>query len=125
MTIDIKIGIGEALDRVSILEIKLINIKDGVKLHNIKKEYDYLLSVLQPIEELDGTKLLYDSLCDVNSRLWEVEDLLRVLEKKNDFTEEFINLARSVYKLNDKRAEVKKRINILYGSHFLEEKSYK
>ena len=125
MTIDIKIGIGEALDRVSILEIKLINIKDEVKLHNIKKEYDYLISVLQPIEELDGTKLLYDSLCDVNSRLWEVEDLLRILEKKNDFTEEFINLARSVYKLNDKRAEVKKRINILYGSQFLEEKSYK
>jgi hypothetical protein len=125
MTIDIKIGIGEALDRVSILEIKLDNIKDEVKLHNIKKEYDYLISVLQPIEELDGTKLLYDSLCDVNSRLWEVEDLLRVIEKKNDFTEEFINLARCVYKLNDKRAEVKKRINILYGSHFIEEKSYK
>jgi hypothetical protein len=61
----------------------------------------------------------------VNSRLWEVEDLLRVLEKKNDFTEEFINLARSVYKLNDERAEIKKRINILYGSQFLEEKSYK
>ena len=125
MTIDIKIGIGEALDRVSILEIKLDNIKDEVKLHNIKREYDYLTSVLQPIEELEGTKLLYDSLYDVNSRLWEVEDLLRVLEKKNDFTEEFINLARSVYKLNDERAEIKKRINILYGSEFLEEKSYK
>jgi len=68
---------------------------------------------------------LYDSLYDVNSRLWEVEDLLRVLEKKNDFTDEFINLARSVYNLNDKRAEIKKRINILYGSEFLEEKSYK
>jgi hypothetical protein len=125
MTIDIKIGIGEALDRVSILEIKLDNITDEVKLHNIKREYDYLTSVLQPIEELEGTKLLYDSLYDVNSRLWEVEDLLRVLEKKNDFTEEFINLARSVYKLNDERAEIKKRINILYGSEFLEEKSYK
>jgi hypothetical protein len=125
MTIDIKIGIGEALDRVSILEIKLDNITDEVKLHNIKREYDYLTSVLQPIEELAGTKLLYDSLYDVNSRLWEVEDLLRVLEKKNDFTEEFINLARSVYKLNDERAEIKKRINILYGSQFLEEKSYK
>lgn len=125
MTIDIKIGIGEALDRVSILEIKLDNITDEVKLKNIKKEYGHLLTLLQPIEELEGTKLLYDSLYDVNSRLWEVEDLLRVLEKKNDFTEEFINLARSVYKLNDERAEIKKRINILYGSEFLEEKSYK
>jgi hypothetical protein len=125
MTIDIKIGIGEALDRVSILEIKLDNMTDEVKLKNIKKEYGHLLLVLQPIEELEGTKLLYDSLYDVNSRLWEVEDLLRVLEKKNDFTEEFINLARSVYKLNDERAEIKKRINILYGSEFLEEKSYK
>ena len=125
MTIDIKIGIGEALDRVSILEIKLDNITDEVKLQNIKKEYDYLTSVLQPIEELSGTKLLYESLYKVNSRLWEVEDLLRILEKKNDFTEEFINLARSVYKLNDERAEIKKRINKLYGSEFLEEKSYK
>ena len=125
MTIDIKIGIGEALDRVSILEIKLDNMTDEVKLKNIKKEYGHLLLVLQPIEELEGTKLLYDSLYDVNSRLWEVEDLLRVLEKENDFTEEFINLARSVYNLNDKRAEIKKRINILYGSEFLEEKSYK
>ena len=125
MTIDIKIGIGEALDRVSILEIKLDNITDEVKLQNIKKEYDYLTSVLQPIEELSGTKLLYESLYKVNSRLWEVEDLLRILEKKNDFTEEFINLARNVYKLNDERAEIKKRINILYGSEFLEEKSYK
>ena len=110
---------------MSILEIKLDNITDEVKLQNIKKEYDYLTSVLQPIEELAGTKLLYESLYKVNSRLWEVEDLLRILEKKNDFTEEFISLARSVYKLNDERAEIKKRINILYGSEFLEEKSYK
>ena len=125
MTIDIKIGIGEALDRVSILEIKLDNITDVVKLKNIKKEYNYLILVLEPIEELTGTNLLYNSLYDVNLRLWEVEDLLRILEKKNDFNEEFINLARSVYKLNDERAELKKRINILYGSEFLEEKSYK
>lgn len=125
MIIDIKIGIGEALDRVSILEIKLDSIVDEVKLKNVKKEYDYLISVLQPIDELNGTKLLYESLHKVNSRLWEVEDMLRELESKNDFGTDFIELARSVYKLNDERAELKKRINVLYNSEFIEEKSYK
>lgn len=125
MTIDIKIGIGEALDRVSILEIKLDSIEDEVKLLNVRKEYDYLNSVLHPIEELEGTKLLYESLYKVNSRLWEVEDMLRDLEKKNEFGEEFIDLARSVYKLNDERAELKRKINMLYNSEFIEEKSYK
>lgn len=125
MIIDIKIGIGEALDRVSILEIKLESISDEVKLKNIKKEYDYLISILQPIEELDGTKLLYESLYKVNCSLWEVEDILRELEKNNDFGVQFIEAARSVYKLNDERADIKKRINLLYNSEFIEEKSYK
>jgi DNA-dependent RNA polymerase auxiliary subunit epsilon len=125
MTIDIKIGIGEALDRVSILEIKLDSIADEVKLDNIKKEYKYLMGVLLPVEELEGTKLLYDSLYEVNSSLWEVEDKLRELEKKNEFGVEFIELARSVYHLNDERAAIKKKINQLYNSEFVEEKSYK
>jgi hypothetical protein len=125
MTIDIKIGIGEALDRVSILEIKLDSIADEVKLDNIKKEYKYLMGVLLPVEELEGTKLLYDSLYEVNSSLWEVEDKLRELEKKNEFGVEFIELARSVYRLNDERALIKKKINQLYNSEFVEEKSYK
>lgn len=125
MIIDIKIGIGEALDRVSILEIKLDSIVDEVKLKNVKREYDYLISVLKLTDELNGTKLLYESLHKVNSRLWEVEDMLRELESKNDFGTDFIELARSVYKLNDERAELKKRINVLYNSEFIEEKSYK
>ena len=125
MTIDIKIGIGEALDRVSILEIKLDSIEDEVKLRNVKKEYDYLNSVLHPIKELEGTKLLYDSLYEVNSSLWVVEDKLRELEKKNEFGIDFIELARSVYHLNDERAAIKKKINQLYNSDFVEEKSYK
>lgn len=125
MTIDIKIGIGEALDRVSILEIKLDSIEDEVKLDNIKKEYKYLMGVLHPVEELEGTKLLYEFLYKVNSSLWVVEDKLRELESKNDFGSDFIELARSVYKLNDERAELKKRINVLYNSEFVEEKSYK
>ena len=125
MIIDIKIGIGEALDRVSILEIKLDSIVDEVKLKNVKREYDYLISVLKLTDELNGKKLLYESLHKVNSRLWEVEDMLRELESKNDFGTEFIELARSVYKLNDERAELKKRINVLYNSEFIEEKSYK
>jgi DNA-dependent RNA polymerase auxiliary subunit epsilon len=83
------------------------------------------MGVLLPVEELEGTKLLYDSLYEVNSSLWEVEDKLRELEKKNEFGVEFIELARSVYRLNDERALIKKKINQLYNSEFVEEKSYK
>lgn len=125
MVIDIKIGIGEALDRVSILEIKLDSIKDEVKLQNVEKEYDYLNAVLHPIKELEGTKSLYESLYKINESLWVVEDKLRELEKKNEFGVSFIELARSVYKLNDGRAAIKREINFLYNSEYIEEKSYK
>ena len=117
----IEVSIGEVVDKWTILSIKAINIIDRDKLINIFKERAYLNNVIDP-------EILHDSLVDdllkVNKKLWDVEDDLRICEKDKDFSIRFIDLARSVYKLNDKRADIKKEINIKYGSEFVEEKSY-
>ncbi len=124
MSITIQIGVGEAFDRLSILKIKLIEIKNESKLANIKKEHDYLESEILKIDEKEGIVTLYESLYDVNYDLWDVEDELRLMERANVFDGDFIENARSVYKLNDKRAKIKREINELYSSDFIEEKSY-
>jgi hypothetical protein len=117
----IEVSVGEVVDKWTILSIKFLNIKDQDKLANIIKEKNYLNDAVHP-------EILHDPLTDellkVNQALWKVEDLLRDFERANSFGEEFIDLARSVYKLNDKRAHIKKEINIKYGSEFVEEKSY-
>lgn len=117
----IKVSIGEVVDKWTILSIKFLKITDKEKLTNISKERNYLNKVIPP-------DILHDPLVDkllmVNRTLWEVEDLLRDFERANSFGQEFIDLARSVYKLNDNRANIKKEINIKYGSEFVEEKSY-
>lgn len=120
----IEISIGEAFDRLTILKIKSEKIKDDSKLTNVMKEYFYLQNLLN--EELEVTEENEDfkRLLEINETLWEVEDLLREFEEAKSFGEEFIQLARSVYVLNDKRARVKKEINLAYGSQFIEEKSY-
>lgn len=117
----VKVSIGEVLDKISILEIKLNKITDADKVKNIKNEFEYLLSEINPDMIKDQT---YLDLSDVNQKLWDVEDKIREHEKFLNFRKDFINLARSVYKLNDKRAEIKKEINLKYGSEFVEEKSY-
>jgi hypothetical protein len=117
----IEVSIGEVVDKWTILSIKALNITDKDKLVNVFKERNYLNTVIEP-EILHDS--LVDELLDVNKMLWKVEDLLRDFERANSFGEEFIDLARSVYKLNDKRAHIKKEINIKYGSEFVEEKSY-
>jgi hypothetical protein len=117
----IEVSIGEVVDKWTILSIKALNITDKDKLVNVFKERNYLNTVIEP-EILHDS--LVDELLDVNKMLWKVEDLLRDFERANSFGEEFIDLARSVYKLNDKRAHIKKQINIKYGSEFVEEKSY-
>lgn len=124
MTVGIQIGIGEAIDRISILEIKMERIEDEAKLVNIKREYDFLINVMLPIQELVGTKELYEQLIEVNEKLWDIEDALRKYEKNENFGYDFIMLARSVYQFNDKRAEIKRAINELYKSDIIEEKSY-
>ena len=120
----IEISVGEAFDRLTILKIKSEKIKDESKLINVMKEYFYLQSLLN--EELEVTEENEDfkRLLEINETLWKVEDLLREFEAKQSFGFEFIELARSVYVLNDERAKVKKEINLAYGSEFIEEKSY-
>jgi len=120
----IEISIGEAFDRLTILKIKSEMIKDEAKLTNVMKEFFYLQNLLKEELEVDEDNEDFKRLLEINETLWEVEDLLREFEKENSFGKEFVELARSVYVLNDKRAIVKKEINLAYGSQFVEEKSY-
>jgi hypothetical protein len=113
---------GEILDKLSILEIKLDNVKDESKLENIGREHTALSLVAShiPASPLE----LYNDLKSVNQELWDIEDRIRVKERNREFDQEFIALARSVYQTNDKRAEIKKEINLHTGSNLVEEKSY-
>ena len=130
MKISIPVSAGELLDKISILEIKKERIQDSDKKRNVSMELNLLRKVLMEseIEETICPKIL-DHLCQqlkkVNEELWEVEDKLRLLEKENDFSLDFVNFARSVYRLNDERAQLKRKINELSGSQIVEEKSYK
>ena len=120
----VEISDGELLDKLSILKIKEKFIGDPDKLENINNEIDALsplcIDLLGSLEISD----LYHQLIFVNTKLWEVEDQLRIKEKAQEFDEEFIRLARSVYYTNDERAELKKKINTISGSFLVEEKSY-
>ncbi|MBM4402824.1 MAG: hypothetical protein FJ042_00300 [Candidatus Cloacimonetes bacterium] len=119
----IEVSIGELVDKVSILEIKQENITNPAKLVNVNKEYALLVSDMQ---SLGITPLAdeYQRLKAVNQRLWNIEDNIRILESKQDFGADFIALARNVYFENDTRAEIKKEINLRYGSELIEEKEY-
>ena len=119
----IEVSIGEIVDKLSILQIKKDNITDEVKLENINKEYVYLHEIVFSQLKINYNDD-YSKLLDVNKSLWIIEDKLRDKEKDKSFDDDFIQLARSVYVTNDKRAEIKKEINITYGSLFVEEKSY-
>jgi len=119
----IEVSIGEIVDKLSILRIKKNNINDPEKLKNIINEYDYLYSVV--FNELEIQENDFYNLVLINEKLWDIEDKLRDRERDKSFDDTFIELARSVYFTNDKRAEIKKEINLKYGSIFVEEKSYK
>jgi hypothetical protein len=118
----IEVSIGEIVDKLSILQIKTEFIRDEEKLNNVKKEYDYLYDIVfneMKIEQSD-----FFDMVSINQELWKIEDDIRDKERAKEFDDEFIRLARAVYVTNDKRADVKKVINIKYGSLFVEEKSY-
>ena len=123
----IEVSNGELLDKLSILELKTANIADTNKLVNIKKEWDELLPLAEELFELNGSELQnhYLELASINGKLWDIEDDIRECEKNKYFGSKFVELARSVYITNDKRCEVKREINILTVSGFVEEKSYK
>ena len=122
-TILAPISIGELIDKITILEIKQIYMT-GTKLKNINKEMKLLKNILQD-KNLEINIALIKNLKKINKKLWEIEDNIRIKESKQEFDEEFIKLARSVYIENDKRAFIKIEINQKYNSDLVEEKSYK
>ena len=122
----VEVSNGELLDKLSILELKLKNIKDDKKLINIKNEHGGLSPLCNNLFNNYGNELrsLYAKLSEINAELWKIEDDIRECERNKDFRDEFVRLARAVYFTNDKRSDVKKSINLLTESGFVEEKSY-
>jgi predicted nucleic acid-binding Zn-ribbon protein len=118
----IEVSNGEIIDKLSILQIKIERIKDEQKLKNIKKEYNDLREEASSVMRQDNP--LYKAIYEVNCELWDIEDHIRDLERRKDFGNDFIETARSVYFKNDRRAEIKKEINIITSSGLTEEKSY-
>lgn len=119
----INVSIGEVVDKVTILEIKTEKFKNVDKLVNVKKEYEILKAAIAK-EGVTTDSDEFKKLKEVNLKLWHIEDDIRIQEAKQDFGEEFIKLARSVYFENDTRAVIKKEINLKYSSELVEEKEY-
>lgn len=118
----IEVSNGEIIDKLTIIQIKLERIKDRSKLKNLQKEFDILKVASSSILGQDDP--LYKALYKVNLDLWDIEDHIRDLERKKEFGDEFISVARSVYFKNDKRSELKREINLKTSSGLIEEKSY-
>ena len=125
MQLQVPVSVGEVLDKITILQIKLAYISDAAKRVNIQNELDALLPlVASDAFTTDQMQGLMAELKAVNEALWEIEDDIREKEAAKNFNAEFIRLARSVYITNDRRAEIKKKINLATGSDLVEEKSY-
>ena len=121
----VEVSVGELLDKISILEIKIEKIKNLQKLKYIKDEYDILKDQLSKnIKYNKKIQSLYNSLKEINSKLWVIEDEKRLCEKNSEFGEKFIKLSRDVHFLNDKRASIKLEINDKTGSKIREVKEY-
>jgi len=129
MQVNTPISLGELVDKLTILEIKLDKISDLGKLENIKKEHNFLRDVLTGVvSEVGGgqadIEVFKSELKSINETLWRIEDDIRECERNKDFSKVFIDLARSVYITNDKRAATKNALNLKFGSELIEEKSY-
>ena len=120
--INAPISIGELVDKITILEIKKNKLQNS-KLENVLKELSFLRKLIEK-HQIEITDDLFTQLKEINLTLWNIEDQIRIKEKNKEFDNIFIELARSVYFKNDKRAEIKKRINQLSNSEITEEKSY-
>ena len=116
------ISIGELIDKITILEIKKNKLQNS-KLENVLKELSFLRKLMAK-HQIEITDNLFTQLKEINLKLWNIEDQIRIKEKNKEFDNIFIELARSVYFTNDKRSEIKKRINRLSNSEITEEKSY-
>ena len=121
----VPISVGELMDKITILEIKSERLKNPSQLENVTHE----LTALRAVRLGDVDRVMLDKLSAelrrVNARLWDVEDAIRECDARNDFGSSFIELARTVYRLNDERARLKKAISLASGSRIIEEKSYK
>ena len=125
MQLQVPVSVGEVLDKITILQIKLAHISDVAKRDNIQNELDALLPLVAgDAFTTDQMQALMAELKSVNEALWDIEDDIREKEAAKSFDAEFIRLARAVYITNDKRAEIKKQINLATGSSLVEEKSY-
>ncbi len=121
----VEVSVGELLDKISILEIKKEKIKDDAKLNFINNEYNLLKDQMtKNVKSDEKLEKLFQSLKEINSKLWVIEDDKRMCEKNSDFGEKFINLSRDVHFLNDKRAKIKLEINNITGSKIKEIKEY-
>jgi hypothetical protein len=118
----IEVSNGEIIDKLTIIQIKLEHITDEGKRLNLMNEYNELIGASRSIMSI--TDPLYISLYNINCELWDIEDRIRDLERKKDFGDDFISTARSVYYANDKRSELKRKINLNTSSGLIEEKSY-
>ena len=125
MQLQVSVSVGEVLDKITILQIKMAHISDAAKRGNIRDELDALLPLVAGgAFTTDHMQGLMAELKSVNEALWNIEDDIREKEAAKSFDAEFVRLARAVYVTNDKRAEIKKQINLATGSALVEEKSY-
>ena len=124
----IETSLGELIDKISILEIKIDKIEDNIDKEEIAKEYTSLTNTLTKIKLSDDERTRINDfvikLKEINTRLWNVEDETRLAEKNKNFDKKFVERARSVYKLNDERAKVKRQVNESFGSNIKEIKKY-
>ena len=121
----VAISWGELFDKLTILEIKLEKLTSKIALENVRREFKQLSLIFNDnFSANNKAHLLNKQLRQINQQLWDIEDAIRVKERESRFDEDFIQLARSVYIINDERFRIKKNINKLFGSEITEEKSY-
>ena len=125
MLVRVPVSVGELLDKISILRIKTQRIADAAKVANVQRELDALDAEVSAMDvDRELVEGFLEELEEINGELWVIEDDIRACEARQDFGEEFIRLARAVYRTNDVRAKIKKRANEATGSELTEEKSY-
>jgi hypothetical protein len=121
----VPVSVGELIDKLSILQIKKLKITNPEGLKYVSEEFELLYNQSETYFQVSELKSLYESLTEVNSSLWDVEDKLRVFESEKKFDQEFIELARKVYYTNDERFRLKNKINSITSSEIREVKDYK
>ncbi len=122
MSVHIPVSIGELWDKYTILLIKQNKVTDKIKLNHVNNELKYLNTFMEKYDYKDNK--LFIQLKSINEKLWDIEDSIRLKEKKKNFDDEFIELARAVYYTNDERGDIKKEINVLFNSVIHEVKNY-